>query len=377
MVEPEALSALIGDIYDAALEPTLWPGVLADLAAFIGGYSGAIYRKDSSRTGNMFYGDGGISEHYTQLYFEKYVKFDPSTTAHFLTAIGETTATADYMDYAAFTRTRFYREWARPQHLVDHLTTVLERSATNISMFGVFCHERDGLADEDKRRRMLLVAPHVRRAVVVGGVIGEAVRRSDELSETLDAIRAGAFLVDADGRIVHANVAGLTMLAEESCLIALNGVLAATDREASAVLRESLRRAAEGDAALGEQGISQPAVGLGGRRHVLHVMPLSASGNSSRRSRRGSVAAVFVHQAETTGPFPPEVLARSYDLTAAELRVLLAIVEVGGIPEAAAALGVSPETVKTHLARIYQKTGTHRQTELVKLAATYWSPLMG
>ena len=35
-----------------------------------------------------------------------------------------------------------------------------------------------------------------------------------------------------------------------------------------------------------------------------------------------------------------------------ELRVLLAIVEVGGVPEVAEALGVAESTIKTHLGRI-------------------------
>jgi len=35
--ETRVLLELIGDIYDAALDPTLWPGVLKKLAEFVGG----------------------------------------------------------------------------------------------------------------------------------------------------------------------------------------------------------------------------------------------------------------------------------------------------------------------------------------------------
>jgi DNA-binding CsgD family transcriptional regulator len=56
--------------------------------------------------------------------------------------------------------------------------------------------------------------------------------------------------------------------------------------------------------------------------------------------------------------------------------VLLAIVEVGGVPEAAAALGIGQGTVRTHLLRLYAKTGTRRQAELVKLVAGFCSPLV-
>ena len=54
---------------------------------------------------------------------------------------------------------------------------------------------------------------------------------------------------------------------------------------------------------------------------------------------------------------------------------MLAIVEVGGVPETAAALGVAETTVKTHLHRVFSKTGASRQADLVKLAAGFSSPL--
>jgi DNA-binding CsgD family transcriptional regulator len=71
----------------------------------------------------------------------------------------------------------------------------------------------------------------------------------------------------------------------------------------------------------------------------------------------------------------PEVIARHYGLTPTELRVLLAVIEVGGVPEVALALGVAETTVKTHLGNVYGKTGVSRQADLVKLAASFASPI--
>jgi DNA-binding NarL/FixJ family response regulator len=51
------------------------------------------------------------------------------------------------------------------------------------------------------------------------------------------------------------------------------------------------------------------------------------------------------------------------DLTPTELRVLLAIVESGGVPQVAAALGIANSTVRTHLGRLFSKTGTSRQAD--------------
>jgi DNA-binding CsgD family transcriptional regulator len=59
------------------------------------------------------------------------------------------------------------------------------------------------------------------------------------------------------------------------------------------------------------------------------------------------------------------------------LRVLMAIVEVGGVPEVAVALGVAESTVKTHLGRLFVKTSTGRQADLVKIVAGFATPLIG
>ena len=63
-------------------------------------------------------------------------------------------------------------------------------------------------------------------------------------------------------------------------------------------------------------------------------------------------------------------------MTPSELRVLLAIVQVGGVPETAEALGIGEATVKTHLHRLFNKTGAGRQADLVKLIAEFSSPLV-
>ena len=52
-------------------------------------------------------------------------------------------------------------------------------------------------------------------------------------------------------------------------------------------------------------------------------------------------------------------------LTVSELRVLQAVVEVGGVPAVAETLGISVATVKTHLAHVFAKLGVPTRTALV------------
>jgi DNA-binding CsgD family transcriptional regulator len=69
-------------------------------------------------------------------------------------------------------------------------------------------------------------------------------------------------------------------------------------------------------------------------------------------------------------------MVKAYKLTPGELRVLLAIVEVGGIPAVADVLGISTETVRTHLRHLYEKMGASRQLDLAKIVGRFSNPLL-
>ena len=124
------------------------------------------------------------------------------------------------------------------------------------------------------------------------------------------------------------------------------------------------------------KGIAVPLTARDGERYVAHVLPLTSGERRRAGASYAAVAALFVHKAALETPSPPEIIARHYKLTPTELRVLLAVVEVGGVPEVAEALGIGEATVKTHLHRLFAKTETTRQADLVKLVAGFSNPLV-
>jgi DNA-binding CsgD family transcriptional regulator len=105
------------------------------------------------------------------------------------------------------------------------------------------------------------------------------------------------------------------------------------------------------------------------------VLPLTSGARRRAGASYAAAAAMFVHKAALDTPSPPEVIAKAFKLTPSELRVLLAIVKVGGAPEVAEAIGVAENTVKFHLKHLFEKTGTRRQADLVKLVAGFANPL--
>jgi DNA-binding CsgD family transcriptional regulator/PAS domain-containing protein len=375
----EEYSLLVGDIYDAALDASLWQPALAKAAKFVGGSSAALFSKDAASGAGNIYHEFGTDPYYRRLYFEKYVKLDPATTGHFFAAVEQPISVTDLMSYEEFLETRFYREWVQPQGVVDFLAAVLVKSVTSVAMFGVFRHKRDGLVDEQARRRISLVIPHIRRAVLVSRTIDLKTTEAATFADTLDGLSAGMCLLDSEGRVVHANVAGRAILAIGDFLFEAGGRIVARDREVDGVLRELLTAAGsgEGDVAVGTAGIDLPLRTQDGTRYVAHVLPLTSGARRLAGANYSAVAALFIRKSAIEVPSPPEVIARAYHLTPTELRVLLAIVEVGGVPEVANALGVAESTVKTHLGHLFEKTGVTRQAGLVKIVAGFSTPFAG
>jgi DNA-binding CsgD family transcriptional regulator len=160
-----------------------------------------------------------------------------------------------------------------------------------------------------------------------------------------------------------------------NCLRSTSGRLAACDLQVDKIMRETFAAADKGDAAIGVKGIALPLAARDGERYVAHVLPLTSGTRRLAGVACAATSAMFVRKAAMECRSAPEVIARTYKLTPTELRVLLAIVEVGGVPEVATALGVAESTIKTHVGRLFGKTGAIRQADLVKLVAEYSTPL--
>ena len=372
----EALLQLIEGIYDAALNPDAWNAILPKIGAFVGGSSGGLFAHDSSRrSGNIFY-EFGTDADFRRIYLEKYMTMDPMFGTYFVLDVGEVFSTSTVMSHSEFLQSRFYKECIRPQGWVDNICVYLDRTPDGHAGFSLFRNEREGLADEPARERLRLLFPHLRRAVLIGRLIEFKTAQAVTFADALDGLSAGVLFVDSSGRITHANAAGQAMIAEGDVLRAPLGQLVASDPDVNRALRSIFLAAAVSDAAIGVRGVAVPLAARDGERYVAHVLPLSSGARRSAGANYAAAVVLFVQKAAFATRSPPEAIAKTYRLTAMEVRVLLAIVEVGGAPQVAEALGIGESTVKTHLKRLYEKTGARRQADLVKLFASYTSPLI-
>jgi len=376
MNDSKQLPALIGEIYDAVIDPAQRNDVLDKIASFTGGHSGGLLSKHSLSKSEVLYCYVGADPNSLQVYSESYPKLDPTADSPSF-GVEQVVSATDLVPYEEFRRGRFYREWARPHGWVDVASAVIEKSPISCTFLSVVRHEANGLVDDEMRRRMALLIPHVRRALLIGKTIHRKQTEAVCFSDVLDGLSSGMILVDANGRIVHTNNAGNAILDAADFLRAVCGRLVASDLAINAALREILVAASVGDAALGVKGIALPLTAHDGERYVAHVLPLTSGARRAAGLAYNAVAALFIRKAALEPFSPPEVIGEMYKLTPTELRVLLAIVDIGGVPEVAAALGVAVTTVKTHLSRLFEKTGVARQADLVKVVAGFSTPLAG
>lgn len=368
MRAPRKISDLIEDIYDAALEPARWHDVIVSINDFVGGMASGIFSKNLiSKSGETYY-FCKADPHYIDLYSETYSKLGPLTS---FPPLGTIVSMPDLVPFDEFRRGRFYQEYMQPQGCADMADVVLENSrADSTVLLAVYLYNR--MVDDEVRQRIKLFAPHANRALMINKTIDDKKSETATFADILDGFRAGVFLVDAQCRIVHANVAGRDMLCEDDFLRSIGGMLVARDMQANRGLREIV---ATGDAGVAASNAAISLTAHDGARHVAYLLPLRTVVRNSAEAPSKAAAAIFVRKAELDDQSYGGLIARAFGLTPAELRVLLAIVEVGGVPETSETLGIAETTVKTHLYRVFSKTGASRQADLVKLAAGFANPL--
>lgn len=375
MRESEQLSDLLGQIYDAALDHSRWQSVVEGIGRFVPGVFVNLFSQDvAHKTAQAFF-TYGIEPHFLDLYFKKYIHINPVFPSMLFFEEGRILTEEDVLPISEFRETLFFKEWIKPQGLIESMASVLEKSATSLAGIAVARGDAQGPVDEQARRRMELVVPHIRRSLVIGKVIDLSKTEAGTLADALDGLAAGMFIVDAAGRVVHANASALTMLSRGSVARMAGGRLSLNDGESAGLLSDVLSKAERGDAAIEMKSAAISVRASDGERYVAHVLPLTGGVRRKAGTAYSAIAAVFISKAKLNVPHPLEALAQAYDLTPGEMRVLTTVVHVSGVPEAVPILGISETTVKTHLARIFAKTGAKRQADLVKIVAAYVSPL--
>jgi len=366
LTDETPLHALIGRLYEAALDDELWRKFLLELAALLHAEMPGMGPR-ITKSGEVLEGIAVCDPAFLQSHFEYYGAILMSTRER---VPPDGMVHLDEIAPVPIERWEFYADWMRPQGQRYYLGQFLMRPDGVRAGFGVYREPRAGPFGREDDEIVRTLAPHFARALVLRDRFAVVRSERDVASVVLERLSVGLLLLDERGQLLAANSAAERIARARDGLHLEATRLSLGDRRADHELRRLLAEAAavargEGVRGGGAMVVPRPS---GRRPYELLVTPLPREGLVVG-FRRAAVA-VFLSEPEPRPPASEEALRQLYGFTPAEARVALRLSRGDRLEDIADALGVAIGTARNQLKQVFEKTGIHRQAELVRLLAS-------
>ena len=372
-VSAQSLSDTIGAIYDCALDPQRWLNAMRRIVDLLESAAGGICVHDLRNTQNVHLFEVGYSKEFSDT-FQMHYERSPIAAASIVGGIGNVQTLAMMSPDNELLESRFYHEVLKPFGFRDFIGFLALRTGGRIASIHTSRKESAPRFSKREFGLLKLLAPHVCRTAAISDALDIRTLNSDMLEATLDGLAAGVYLLSRDARVVYMNAAAERQIKTGNALRVAGGRLIPTDPQARADLAKAVDELARDEAETsGRFSLAIPDAG--GAGCVATLLPLERGERRNVLAPFAAAVAVFVQESAQIPMMPGEAFAKLYGLTGGELRVLLALAQGLGGKEAANMLGVSESTVRTHLQRIFSKTGTSRQTELLQLLQSSAPPI--
>lgn len=273
----------------------------------------------------------------------------------------------------ALHRSRVWREWMRPQDMYGGMACRLADNGEAFWFFDVQRGERQEGFDGEDAALLGKLYPVLRRVAELRRHIGRVTLQRDQARGTLDRLALGITILDHEMRITYANERADEILASpESAAGLRQGRLFArqpADQRKLKRLVEAAQQSAHDP--LADHQASMILRGSDGV-HSLSACVMPAP-SSACPQQHGKVM-IALRRLETATDLV--ACARQlFDLTDTEARFASALANGSSLTEAAEAQRVRISTARTHLGRIFQKTNTRQQSQLVSLLRSAALPL--
>jgi DNA-binding CsgD family transcriptional regulator/PAS domain-containing protein len=357
----ESALKLIGPIYDAAADASLWPEVLAQFAREAEGTTtGLLVHDVKARAGGnisvavnidpAFQRDYDTYYHSTNLHLQQLAKFAPRAVL----------AGNEIVADRAVLESEYYNDFLRRYDTFHIVGLFMALGAGQLGSISTFRPLRSGHFPESTLEMMRLLLPHFERAAKLHTKLGSLQAGFD----SLDMLTSSVILVRPSGEVWQMNRSARELIGKHDGLGIVLGRLSAWNQEEKSKLQAAIQRAC--GAAMGNSLALDGRLVIhrqsGKRPLVLFVAPL----RSSRLFHSGSAvgAVVFVNDPEREAPLSPSVLQLAYGLTRAQSRLAIAIARGHDLNEYCEQAGVRRTTARAHLRLIFDKLGVRRQAEL-------------
>ena len=360
--------ALINLIYEAILDSDLWPKFLIELADALGTAQIAMPSMDS-RSNTVATIAPRFDPDLLATWHEHWVFNDPTLARATLRPAGEIYTLDSLMPREEFAATPVYNEFWRPAQLG------LAAAGANLlieDQFSTLIFFSNAPGEESLTTQQMhifeVVLRHLIRAVRISQRFRELELKHVTAAERLESLQQGALLVDAKGRVVRANAAAKAMLDSRDGIFLDNGHLASAGSE---FLQKLIASCARTFLSLGGPG-GEFKIPREPPRSPLHVTvtPLRSTSPLADVPWIGvgtPVAIVIVRDPDIDRRRQEANLRRRFGLTAAEAKFASEVLKGDGRAAAARRYGISTATARSHLSSIFEKTGTRRQAELIRL----------
>jgi DNA-binding CsgD family transcriptional regulator len=344
---------LIDSIYEAALDSSRWSETLAEISSSFDGGPVALLMNDVKTGAVPLFETSRLEPWSIEQFKRDYSTIDrnPMLPPAMTTQEGKALLFPQLLG-DRYGKSAIYNDLIRPQRLVNYMSVVVLRNASVFVGLEVFASSYR-TPSESELARFESVARHLGRVFRLSDQLNGAAVRAKSLEAALDCLQTSVFLVDRTGRVCWHNRAAADLLAGRDCLHLRDGRLATSKLSDDRALMSAFVR--------GTDAIIRIASPSGSRTFVLALHRLWHS-----LALPGAQLAVFVSHPDWH-TISASRLMSAFELTKAEARIALAVSKSQGIDAAAATLGLSPNTVKTTLQRVFAKTNTRTQAELVRL----------
>lgn len=363
----DVFSAIVDQIYEAAITPAAWRGTTQAIAEVFPGSKVVVFIHTASSVQNDFIYTGNWEHDLVNLYVDYYSRINP-----FMREIRPYRKLDIFNPYeithsSILDKSEFYADYWGPQKIRSAAASVVfldEEKFIALNINGT----REG-AYEDFSVLLRRLAPHLRRAVQVQGHLAAATIARDNVEAALDQLKAGIFLVDDQKRLQHMNAAATRMLRAGLPFSATaSGRLHLGTPAEDGAFQRAITDAIATSQSRGRGAGADLRAARDGRADLsIVVAPIGTRSDALAAHR--AAALILVRDPEDSMPSLAKTLAALYALTPAEARLLEAIGRGDAVGEYADANRVSVNTVRSQIKSIQAKTDTRRQSELVRLVA--------
>jgi DNA-binding CsgD family transcriptional regulator len=354
-----AILPVVNRLYAAAAASAPWGDALQSLVEVMGA-SHAILAAGGAE--NSFVAAAQVEQHHLRRLFapETYQLAQPYIQS---TGYGATVTITAITSLREWERSAFYNEVIRPMNGYFGVVSGRMQFPTDPFTLSVCRHQAGGDYSAENLATLKTLLPHVAIAVELHLRLHGSERRSAHLTSLLDRLDSGVILVDAAARPVFANARAQQIACESDGLLLQDDALAGATPAATQRLRDTVTACGQNETTRRRIWLERPS-----QRPplLLSLLPLSRLGPTIPGSHAPRIA-IFITEPDVPVIVNRHALADVYRLTRRECEVVMLLADGLSVDAVAARLGVGRGTVRTHLARLFDKTGARSQTALIAL----------